>query len=93
MPRIGYYAGTIVYKMSIPQNLLEVLLVQVTSLSQRPIYLHYFIVYIFLSAFEPTDSGDVLDRPEYKKIHNEYRNLVSAHLGVFLLTHFFFIDI
>lgn len=29
-------------------------------------------------AFEPSDAGEVLDRPEYKKIHIEYRNLVSC---------------
>ncbi|XP_073950518.1 uncharacterized protein isoform X1 [Choristoneura fumiferana] len=34
--------------------------------------------------FEPTDNGDVLDRPEYKKIHNEYRNLVDVMLGSFM---------
>lgn len=32
---------------------------------------------VLLPAFEPTDNGEVLDRPEYKKIHDEYRNLVS----------------
>ncbi|XP_063627893.1 cilia- and flagella-associated protein 36 [Cydia splendana] len=34
--------------------------------------------------FEPTDNGDVLDRPEYKKIHDEYRNLVDVMLGSFM---------
>ncbi|KAG6452453.1 cilia- and flagella-associated protein 36 [Manduca sexta] len=34
--------------------------------------------------FEPTDNGEVLDRPEYKKIHNEYRNLVDVMLGSFM---------
>ncbi|XP_049877475.1 cilia- and flagella-associated protein 36 isoform X2 [Pectinophora gossypiella] len=34
--------------------------------------------------FEPTDSGEVLDRPEYKKIHDEYRNLVDVMLGSFM---------
>lgn len=46
----------------------------------------YLRIYYIL-AFEPTDDGEVLDRPEYKKIHNEYRNLVSckkASLSMFL---------
>ncbi|XP_026489746.2 cilia- and flagella-associated protein 36 [Vanessa tameamea] len=34
--------------------------------------------------FEPTDDGEVLDRPEYKKIHSEYRNLVDVMLGSFM---------
>ncbi|KPI92371.1 Coiled-coil domain-containing protein 104 [Papilio xuthus] len=34
--------------------------------------------------FEPTDSGEVIDRPEYKKIHDEYRNLVDVMLGSFM---------
>ncbi|CAH2094639.1 unnamed protein product [Euphydryas editha] len=34
--------------------------------------------------FEPTDDGEVLDRPEYKKIHDEYRNLVDVMLGSFM---------
>ncbi|XP_034834252.1 cilia- and flagella-associated protein 36 isoform X1 [Maniola hyperantus] len=34
--------------------------------------------------FEPTEDGEVLDRPEYKKIHNEYRNLVDVMLGSFM---------
>ncbi|KAF9414052.1 hypothetical protein HW555_007930 [Spodoptera exigua] len=34
--------------------------------------------------FEPTDNGEVLDRPEYKKIHDEYRNLVDVMLGSFM---------
>ncbi|CAH2244283.1 cilia- and flagella-associated protein 36 [Pararge aegeria] len=34
--------------------------------------------------FEPSENGDVLDRPEYKKIHNEYRNLVDVMLGSFM---------
>lgn len=34
--------------------------------------------------FEPTDDGQVLDRPEYKKIHDEYRNLVDVMLGSFM---------
>ncbi|XP_075983260.1 cilia- and flagella-associated protein 36 [Anticarsia gemmatalis] len=34
--------------------------------------------------FEPTDNGEVLDRPEYKQIHNEYRNLVDVMLGSFM---------
>lgn len=34
--------------------------------------------------FEPTDNGEVLDRPEYKKIHEEYRNLVDVMLGSFM---------
>ncbi|XP_050354213.1 cilia- and flagella-associated protein 36 [Nymphalis io] len=34
--------------------------------------------------FEPTDDGEVLERPEYKKIHNEYRNLVDVMLGSFM---------
>ncbi|XP_047034032.1 cilia- and flagella-associated protein 36 isoform X1 [Helicoverpa zea] len=34
--------------------------------------------------FEPTDNGEVLDRPEYKKIHVEYRNLVDVMLGSFM---------
>ncbi|XP_038206498.1 cilia- and flagella-associated protein 36 [Zerene cesonia] len=34
--------------------------------------------------FEPTDDGEVLDRPEYKKIHDEYKNLVDVMLGSFM---------
>ncbi|XP_028176229.1 cilia- and flagella-associated protein 36 [Ostrinia furnacalis] len=34
--------------------------------------------------FEPTDNGDVPDRPEYKKVHDEYRNLVDVMLGSFM---------
>ncbi|XP_068619281.1 cilia- and flagella-associated protein 36 [Battus philenor] len=34
--------------------------------------------------FEPADSGEVLDKPEYKKIHDEYRNLVDVMLGSFM---------
>ncbi|XP_023939986.2 cilia- and flagella-associated protein 36 [Bicyclus anynana] len=34
--------------------------------------------------FEPSENGDVLDRAEYKKIHNEYRNLVDVMLGSFM---------
>ncbi|CAK1583565.1 unnamed protein product [Parnassius mnemosyne] len=34
--------------------------------------------------FEPTDTGEVLDRPEYKKIHDEYRDLVDVMLGSFM---------
>ncbi|KAM3962445.1 cilia- and flagella-associated protein 36 [Aphomia sociella] len=34
--------------------------------------------------FEPTDNGEVPDRPEYKKIHDEYRNLVDVMLGSFM---------
>ncbi|XP_026760764.2 cilia- and flagella-associated protein 36 isoform X1 [Galleria mellonella] len=34
--------------------------------------------------FEPTENGEVLDRPEYKKIHDEYRNLVDVMLGSFM---------
>ncbi|CAH0400443.1 unnamed protein product [Chilo suppressalis] len=34
--------------------------------------------------FEPTDNGDVPDNPEYKKIHEEYRNLVDVMLGSFM---------
>ncbi|XP_053613262.1 cilia- and flagella-associated protein 36 [Plodia interpunctella] len=34
--------------------------------------------------FEPTENGDVPDRPEYKKIHDEYRNLVDVMLGSFM---------
>ncbi|XP_026735275.1 cilia- and flagella-associated protein 36 [Trichoplusia ni] len=34
--------------------------------------------------FEPTDDGEVLDRPEYKKVHDEYRNLVDVMLGSFM---------
>ncbi|CAH0728404.1 unnamed protein product, partial [Brenthis ino] len=34
--------------------------------------------------FEPTDDGEVLERPEYKKIHEEYRNLVDVMLGSFM---------
>ncbi|CAB3246019.1 unnamed protein product [Arctia plantaginis] len=34
--------------------------------------------------FEPTDDGEVKDKPEYKKIHDEYRNLVDVMLGSFM---------
>ncbi|CAG9565413.1 unnamed protein product [Danaus chrysippus] len=34
--------------------------------------------------FEPTDDGEVIDKPEYKKIHDEYRNLVDVMLGSFM---------
>ncbi|XP_041968904.1 cilia- and flagella-associated protein 36 [Aricia agestis] len=34
--------------------------------------------------FEPTEDGQVPDKPEYKKIHNEYRNLVDVMLGSFM---------
>ncbi|XP_013183465.1 cilia- and flagella-associated protein 36 [Amyelois transitella] len=34
--------------------------------------------------FEPTENGEVPDRPEYKKIHDEYRNLVDVMLGSFM---------
>ncbi|KAL4715963.1 hypothetical protein ACJJTC_013263 [Scirpophaga incertulas] len=34
--------------------------------------------------FEPTENGEVLDRPEYKKTHDEYRNLVDVMLGSFM---------
>lgn len=34
--------------------------------------------------FEPTDDGEVLDRPEYKKVHQEYKNLVDVMLGSFM---------
>ncbi|CAG9789239.1 unnamed protein product [Diatraea saccharalis] len=30
--------------------------------------------------FEPTDNGEVMDNPEYKRIHEEYRNLVIKKL-------------
>ncbi|CAH2045572.1 unnamed protein product, partial [Iphiclides podalirius] len=39
---------------------------------------------IFILAFEPSDTGEVYDRPEYKKIHDEYRNLVDVMLGSFM---------
>ncbi|XP_022121308.2 cilia- and flagella-associated protein 36 [Pieris rapae] len=34
--------------------------------------------------FEPSDDGEVVDRPDYKKIHDEYRNLVDVMLGSFM---------
>ncbi|KAJ2938750.1 hypothetical protein O0L34_g3366 [Tuta absoluta] len=34
--------------------------------------------------FEPSDVGEIMDRPEYKKIHDEYRNLVDVMLGSFM---------
>ncbi|CAG9789237.1 unnamed protein product [Diatraea saccharalis] len=34
--------------------------------------------------FEPTDNGEVMDNPEYKRIHEEYRNLVDVMLGSFM---------
>lgn len=34
---------------------------------------------MLFAAFEPTDNGEVLDRPEYKQIHDDYRNLVSTY--------------
>ncbi|VVC96429.1 unnamed protein product [Leptidea sinapis] len=34
--------------------------------------------------FEPTEDGEVFDREEYKKIHDDYKNLVDVMLGSFM---------
>lgn len=48
-----------------------------SSLQYQGLAFHSIIYKTLLTAFEPTESGEVPDRPEYKKVHDEYRNLVS----------------